>query len=132
MRKTIIIILFVLSTGCAGVKHQPLNFYPDGIAFSKTKINANLRSLTLSSAGPNEATGHIEFETRIAYLQGDPRQLWKNSLQKAIDVMAIFSDESKRYVSLTVTIKKFEVPTSGFDRISHVEAKYQIINRKNG
>lgn len=122
---TAIAIMILFVSGCSSVKVQPLSFYPENLSSANTKIDANLRSLTVSAAGPNEATGDIDFGIGT-------RETWRDSLQKALDVTAIFNDDSNRNISLTVTVLKFDAPSSGISMTTDVDARYEIIDRKNG
>jgi len=122
--KLVAVIIIVFLAGCS-VKVQPLNFFPETVSSSYNKLDANLRSTTVSAAGPKEATGDIDFGIGT-------RETWRDALQKAFDVMAIFDDYSKRNVSVTVTVLKFDAPGAGLNLTTDAEARYDIIDRESG
>ena len=117
-----LVILF--SFGCASL--PPVNFSVPNIGVSSTKLDAELKSLTVSVARPDEATG--EIDPGIAVHTG----LWKTALEEAFNRMAIFKDDSPRKVSLAVKILKFETPTLTVGRTTHASARYEIIDRSDG
>ena len=121
-----ILFLLLLSSGCIGTKRLPVNFSAPNIGVSSTKLDAELKSLTVSVARPDEATG--EIDPGIGVHTG----LWKTSLEEAFNRMAIFKDDSPRKVSLAVKILKFGVPSFGASMTTHASARYEIIDRSDG
>ena len=119
-----ILFLLLLSSGCIGTKRLPVNFSAPNIGVSSTKLDAELKSLTVSVARPDEATG--EIDPGIGVHAG----LWKNALEEAFNRMAIFKDDSPRKVSLAVKILKFQT-ISAFPA-AHTSARYEIIDRSDG
>ena len=121
-----ILFLLLLSSGCIGTKRLPVNFSAPNIGVSSTKLDAELKSLTVSVARPDEATG--EIDPGIGVHTG----LWKTALEEAFNRMAIFKDDSPRKVSLAVKILKFGVPSFGASMTTHASARYEIIDRSDG
>ena len=105
-----ILFLLLLSSGCIGTKRLPVNFSAPNIGVSSTKLDAELKSLTISLARPDEAIGKIEVP--LVWCHGDfcPISLyvgvWKTALEEAFNRMAIFKDDSPKKVSLAVKILK--------------------------
>jgi hypothetical protein len=121
-RSSILFILLLLSlSACVGMR-PPINFSPPNIGVSSTKLDAELKSLTVTVARPDEATGMID--PVIAAYAG----LWKTALEDAFIRMAIFKDDSPRKVSLVVKILKF----NNLINIHHTSARYEIIDRSDG
>ena len=125
-RLSIPFILFLLLLSSACTKRLPVNFSVPNIGVSSTKLDAELKSLTVSIASPDEATG--EIDPGIGVHTG----LWKTSLEEAFNRMAIFKDDSPRKVSLAVKILKFGVPRFGAGMTTHASARYEIIDRSDG
>ena len=131
-----ILFLLLLSSGCIGTKRLPVNFSAPNIGVSSTKLDAELKSLTISLARPDEAIGKIEVP--LVWCHGDfcPISLyvgvWKTALEEAFNRMAIFKDDSPRKVSLAVKILKFGVPSFGASMTTHASARYEIIDRSDG
>jgi len=121
-----ILFLLLLSSGCIRTKRLPVNFSAPNIGVSSTKLDAELKSLTVSVARPDEATG--EIDPGIGVHTG----LWKTSLEEAFNRMAIFKDDSPRKVSLAVKILKLGVPRFGAGMTTHASARYEIIDRSDG
>ena len=113
-------LVLLFSFGCVSL--PPVNFSAPNIGVSSTKLDAELKSLTVSVARPDEATG--EIHPGIGVHTG----LWKTALEEAFNRMAIFKDDSPRKVSLAVKILKFH---SVFP-IHHTSARYEIIDRSDG
>jgi len=58
--------------------------------------------------------------------------VWKESLQDAINRSLIFSDESKKKISISVQIYEFDLPFAGAAMTTSCGAKYEIMDRSNG
>lgn len=126
MKKYFWAILAVLAmTGCAS--NPPLNFSVPNVGHVQTKIDADMRSLTVSLARPDEATGKIP-----AAAQHEVPQMWQAALTEALNRMAIFSDESARKVSLSVKVLELDVPAFGASMTTRTTARYELIDRKDG
>ena len=130
-----ILFLLLLSSGCIRTKRLPVNFSAPNIGVSSTKLDAELKSFTVSMARPDEAIGKIEVPIvfcddtfdfcPISFYVG----MWKTALEEAFNRMAIFKDDSPKKVSLAVKILKFQV--SEFPA-THTSARYEIIDRSDG
>ena len=135
-RLSIPFILFLLLLSSACTKRLPVNFSAPNIGVSSTKLDAELKSLTISLARPDEAIGKIEVP--LVWCHGDfcPISLyvgvWKTALEEAFNRMAIFKDDSPRKVSLAVKILKLGVPRFGAGMTTHASARYEIIDRSDG
>lgn len=57
MRVIFLALAIMLMGGCASA--PPLNFSVQGLGVSSNKIDADLRSISVSFAGPSEARGEI-------------------------------------------------------------------------
>ena len=132
-----ILFLLLLSSGCIGTKRLPVNFSAPNIGVSSTKLDAELKSLTVSIASPGEATGEIRpFSFVRPYGEFQPYPvslyagLWKTALEEAFNRMAIFKDDSPKKVALAVKILKFQT-ISAFPA-AHTSARYEIIDRSDG
>ena len=121
-RLSIPFILFLLLLSSACTKRLPVNFSVPNIGVSSTKLDAELKSLTISVARPDEATG--EIDPGIAVHTG----LWKTALEEVFNRMAIFKDDSPKKVSLAVKILKFDPRFA----TTHTSARYEIIDRSDG
>ena len=121
-----ILFLLLLSSGCIGTKRLPVNFSAPNIGVSSTKLDAELKSLTVSIASPDEDAG--EIDPGIGIHTGS----WKTALEEAFNKMAIFKDDSPRKVTLAVKILKFDTPSFGAGMTTHTSARYEIIDRSDG
>ena len=138
-RLSIPFILFLLLLSSACTKRLPVNFSAPNIGVSSTKLDAELKSLTVSIARPDEATGEIRPSPLVRpYGEFQPYPislytgLWKTALEEAFNRMAIFKDDSPKKVSLAVKILKFDTPALGVGRTTHASARYEIIDRSSG
>jgi len=135
-RLSIPFILFLLLLSSACTKRLPVNFSAPNIGVSSTKLDAELKSLTVSIARPGEATGEIRPSPSVRpYGEFQPYPislyagLWKTALEEAFNRMAIFKDDSPKKVSLAVKILKFDTREWS---TTHTSARYEIIDRSDG
>ena len=117
-------LVLLFSFGCVSL--PPVNFSAPNIGVSSTKLDAELKSLTVSIARPDEDAG--EIDPGIGTHTGS----WKTALEEAFNRMAIFKDDSPRKVSLAVKILKLGVPRFGAGMTTHASARYEIIDRSDG
>jgi hypothetical protein len=136
-RFSIPFILFLLLLSSACTKRLPVNFLAPNIGVSSTKLDAELKSLTVSIASPDEATGEIRpFSFVRPYGEFQPYPvslyagLWKTALEEAFNRMVIFKDDSPKKVSLAVKILKFN--NRPLFWIAHTSARYEITDRSDG
>jgi len=121
----VLLTVLVLS-GCA-TSLPPLSFSVPNVGLSSHKIDAEIKSLTVTTARPDEATG--EFALGVG---PETCNLWKTSLQEALDKMLLFKDDSPKKVSLSVKMLKLEVPSAGFSFTTKTDARYEITDRSTG
>lgn len=117
--------LAVAFTGCA--TNPPLNFSVPNVGVSTKKVDAELKSLTVTLARPDEAKGDIP-----AAAQTEVPQMWQNALTEAINHMAIFRDDAPIKLSLSVKILALDVPSFGASFTTRTIARYELIDRANG
>ncbi len=133
-RSTPLILLLFITSGCA-TQPPPINFSVPNVGPSNIKLDAELKSITVSPARPDEATGELDLRGEFGLAAGTIRtitEIWKNSLEEAFIKMAIFKDDSPRKVSLSVKILKYDYPEGGMEMTTHTSARYEIIDRSNG
>lgn len=115
----------VLLSGCAqGI--PPLNFSVPNVGPSKHRINAELKSTTVTLARPDEKKGDMPFGIETI------TPMWKESLEESINRMALFKDDAAKKVSLSVKILAIDVPAIGFDFNTTVSARYELLDRETG
>lgn len=122
---TLLIFTLILATGCTPL--PPLNFSAPNVGFSQKKIDAEMKSLTVTIARPDETTGELAFG-----IEQMVPQLWQSALVEALNKMAIFQDDSPRKISLSVKILKLDDPAAGISMTTDATARYEIIDRKTG
>jgi hypothetical protein len=125
MRRVLLFSAFVMPLVGCGQPLPPLNFSVPSVGPSSSRINADLRNITVSAGRPDEATGPLPI---------DPGTLsvWKDALTEALDRMAIFSEGANRRVSLQVKVLKVDVPAAGISFTTTVDARYELIDRATG
>ncbi|CNI68763.1 Uncharacterised protein [Yersinia frederiksenii] len=125
MKKIFIMIMSVFFlAGCQSV--PPLNFSVPNVGMSNHKIDAELKSITVSLARPDEQHGDIE-----AGMESVP-MFWKSSLEESLNRMAIFRDDADKKVSLSVKVLALNIPSSGFSFTTKTIASYELIDRNSG
>ncbi len=125
-RTTIIVGLCVLLSACAE-QIPPLNYSPPNIGVSDTKLNAEVKSITVSLARPDEVIGKW-----VNGMGPANATIWKDALQESLDRMAIFRDDSPKKISISVKILQTELPAFALDMTCTVTARYDLIDRATG
>lgn len=126
IKKLIIVASSVLIlSGCAA--NPPLNFSAPNVGVSQRKIDAEMKSMTVTLARPDEKTGDLP-----AGMENNVPQLWQTALMEALNKMAIFQDDASKKVNLSVKILKLQVPGAGASMTTTTAARYEIIDRKTG
>lgn len=126
----IMAIASILLSGCATT--EPLNFSVPNVGVSHKRIDAELKSITVTLARSDEKNGAIfgelgDFDTQIY------SPLWQTSLVEALNRMVIFQDDMPKKVNLSVKILKIaSLPGLRARIIMEVTARYEIIDRKTG
>ncbi len=115
----------LLAAGCA-TPPPPLNFSVPDVGVSSKKVDAEVKAITVTLARPDEKKGDMPVGVEGI------TNFWKESLQEALDRMAIFKDESKNKVSIQVKILAFDIPAFGMEMTSKSIARYEIIDRATG
>ena len=119
-------ILILQMTGCAN-SIPPLSFTLQNVSVSKNKINAQLKSVSVSLAHPDEKTGKLPAGMELII-----PQLWSTSLKEAIARKAIFQDDAKQKVNIFVKILRFDLPNFAMTMTAKISARYEIINVTDG
>lgn len=115
----------VILSGCGSI--PPLNFSVPNVGVSQKKIDAEMKSMTVTIARPDEKTGDLP----VGMEQMIP-QLWQTALTESLNKMAIFQDDATKKVNLSVKILKLNVPGGGFSMTTETAARYEIMDRKTG
>lgn len=124
MKKLILIVLVALLSGCQSM--PPLNFSVPNVGYSNKKVEAELKSITVTLARPDE---------RKAELPAGTEQVpgyWESALREALDRMVIFKDDAPKKLSLAVKILGFDAPSFGASMTTTSFARYELIDRSNG
>ena len=128
-----IIVLSIILTACASV--PPLNFTPndDDIKIKKSRtINAELKTITVSSAKPSEQIGQIQVGFGGNQYESSLKETLKSSLEESLLKSQIFNDDSDNKLSLLAKVMKLESPDGGLNFKTYTTIRYQLIERKNG
>lgn len=126
-------------TGCMNL--PPLNYSVPNVGVSQKKLDAEMKSMTVTIARSDEQTGPFDFKymsvgdrnsSDTLAAQMLPQQ-WQTALLEAINNMTIFQDDSTRKVNLSVKILKLDINHTGFpSKTTTTEARYEITDRKTG
>ena len=119
-------LFFVLALAGCGLQIPPLNFSVPNVGPASQKIEAEVKSITVSMGRPDEVVG------KMAYGVETLAPLWQTALIEALNRNVIFRDQSPKKVSISVKVLKFELPGFGGEMTTHSTARYEIIDRKNG
>lgn len=125
-RKIILAFALTMPLMACGPQMPPLNFSPPNVGPTQTKLDAEVKSITVTVARPDEATGSLAFGVETA------TPIWKTALEEALTKMAIFRDDSSKKVSLSVKVLKVDIPEFGASFTTKTAARYEIIDRSTG
>jgi hypothetical protein len=128
MRK-LISIMGVLLALCGCQQLPPLNFASKDVAQFGDRMDADLKSVSIATAQPDEKRGRLDFAR--GYSETIP-SIWKTALEDAINRSLAFSDDGATKVNLRVKILQFEVPKAGISFTTRVIALYDIQDRNSG
>lgn len=117
--------LLIVLPGC--VATPPMNFSVPDVAPVGNKIEAELKSTTVTWGRPDELVGNIPPART-----NDITQTWKTALIEAINRTAIFTDDAETNVSLSVKILELDAPAAGISMETPSTARYEIIDRTDG
>lgn len=120
----LLLLLLVLS-GCA--TNPPMNFSVPNVGVSQTKLDAELKSLTVTLARPDEKKGDMP-----AWAEVEVPTLWQTALVEAVNRMTIFRDDASRKVNLSVKVLALDVPNFGASFTTKTVARYELIDRATG
>lgn len=123
---SIVSIVAIFLSGCQST--PPLNFSVPNVGVTKHKIDAEVKSMTVTVARPDEKTGVIPAAISVANVP----QLWQTALIEALNKMAIFQDDSPNKVNLSVKILNLDPPSFGASMTTSAAARYEISDRKTG
>lgn len=131
------ITVFLLS-GCGSL--PPMNFSVPNVGLSQKKVDAELKSMTVTVARPDEKTGNLDLRYAAMDINGQGGgmgdqmvpQMWQTALTEALNRMAVFQDDAAKKVSLSVKILKLDVPGAGISFTTNTTARYEIMDRKTG
>ncbi|NYZ15304.1 UDP-N-acetylglucosamine acyltransferase [Azospirillum sp. RWY-5-1] len=125
-RKLFSAVLCSFFLSACGPQLPPLNFSVPNVGPTQTKLNAELKAITVGVARPDEATGDLEYGVESV------APLWKTAIEEAVTKMAIFRDDAPRKLSLAVKILKVKMPAFGGTMVTESAARYEIIDRSDG
>lgn len=123
---TLIVGVSAIFLGGCATPPPPVSYSVPNVGMSKSRHDAELRSITVSLANQSEATGKIPV-----YVVRTP-ELWKAALEEALNSMVIFKDNGTKKINIAVKILKFSPSGPGFDMTTDVEARYEIVDRATG
>jgi len=125
MKRIIALVgLAFLLAGCQSI--PPLNFSVPDVGISEQKLDAELRSMTVTLARPDEKKGDLPLGSEGI------TQLWQTALQEALDRMVVFRDDADRKVNLQVKVLAVDIPSFGASFTTKTIARYEIIDRQDG
>lgn len=124
--KKILCVVFVsfLMAGCQSL--PPLNFSVPDVGVSQTKLDAEIKSITVTLARPDEKKGDLPMGSE------EIPEFWETALEEALNRMVIFKDEASKRLSLSVKILAVNIPSFGFEMETTSIARYELIDRANG
>jgi hypothetical protein len=101
MRKTarILSICILMAVGGCATQLPPLNFTPPNVGVTQHRIDAEMRSLIVTIARPDEQKGDVDISLvesagTQASTGGSITQVWKDSLEDSLNKMTVFRDDA--------------------------------------
>ena len=112
---------------CATI--PPLNFTPTTVARAQTRHAAEIKAVSVTVAQAGDKRAKIDFRNEYSKIVPD---LWKSSLEDALNRRLAFTDSSSKKVTLSVKIVEFSLPGAGATMTTKTMAIYQITERDGG
>lgn len=106
MKKLFLSVVLVGLSACAQTV-PPLNFSVPNVGPTTHKVPAELRSINVSMARPDEQLGMLQAGYEVL------TPIWKSALEDALNRMALFQDDAPRKVSISAKILRVDVPGMG-------------------
>ena len=128
-RSGLAILAVFMVAGCA-TSMPPANFSVSNVGISEHRLDAEVRSITVTYGRPDEQIGQVDF-----FMFGEGNNVssaWHTALQEALDRTLLFTDGGSKMVSISVKILKLDVPNFGASMTTESVARYEIIDRANG
>jgi len=124
IRRLIIVAVLAGLAGCQSL--PPLNFSVPNVGYSQKKIDAELKSLTVTVARPDEKKGDLPAGVETI------TQYWQTAMTEGLNKMAIFRDDAPEKVNISAKILAVDAPSFGIAMETKTIARYEIIDRANG
>lgn len=125
MKKFVLISLVAFAlTACQSI--PPLNFSVPNVGVSKKKIDAEVKSMTVTLARADEVTGKMPSN------MNGVGQTWQVAIIEALNKMTIFKDDAKKKLNLSVKVTSMDVPQMGIAFTTSTTALYEITDRATG
>lgn len=102
---------------------RPMNFSVGEVNAAQRRQDAELKTISMTTAPPGEAAGKIAPIADLAI------PAWKVALEDAIDRSAIFRDDATRKLTLNVKVTQLDTPSVGLDMRTTTTARYELIDR---
>lgn len=128
-RSGLAMLAVFMVAGCA-TSMPPANFSVSNVGISEHRLDAEVRSITVTYGRPDEQIGQVDF-----FMFGEGNNVsaaWKTALVEALNRMLIFTDGGSKTVSISVKILKLDAPNFGASMTTETVARYEIIDRANG
>ena len=128
-RNGLAMLAVLVVAGCV-TSMPPANFSVPNVGISEHRLDAEVRSITVTYGRPDEQVGQIDF---FVFGEGSNVSIaWKTALEEALNRMLLFTDGGSKTVSISVKILKLYVPIFGISPTAKSVARYEIIDRANG
>ena len=128
-RNGLAMLAVLVVAGCV-TSMPPANFSVPNVGISEHRLDAEVRSITVTYGRPDEQIGQIDF---FVFGEGSNVSIaWKTALEEALNRMLLFTDGGSKTVSISVKILKLYVPIFGISPTAKSVARYEIIDRANG
>lgn len=121
----------LLLSGCA-TQAPTLNFVPQDVLPSSSKIDFELKNTSVSIAQDGERVGATQVGLFGNQYESTFKQAFKDALEEAISKSAIFNDLSTRKLSLSAKVLQFETPGFSTGFATTMVVRYQLLDRSNG
>lgn len=128
-----ILSLFALVASLSACAPMPtMNFVPDDIRPTAKKIQAELRTVSISTAKEEERQGRLLVGFAGNSFESSFKAEFKNALEEALAKSAIFDDLNDKKVSLTAKVMEHDHPNFSSTFVTTTTVRYELYDRKDG
>lgn len=131
LKNLCLLFAIVFMAGCS-TPMPTLEFTPTNVSPAGRKIDADLKSISISIAQEKEKLGETQVGLGGNVYEQSFKSAFKMALEEGLARSAVFNDLSSRKVSLSAKVLKFHSPSMAVNFKTEMIVRYELISRESG